>query len=446
MQAGPLLELRTEEVPRRLSPSNGLLGHQRLQRDFDGFAVERVRQDEQLPWANSALTWGTLRASCAYVSQGVNPGCSSRTRSARSRAAGRLRPRTEVERTRPGAEPRAHPSGPSALGRTASVGAVRRRARWRPRPPTRAERTGPSRAAPARRCCTTEAAASRRTATERQCWGYVCDSSRCGTPAGVSVSMKPRYVVHESHRPAGPAGTKPGPWVTWQETTTAPVGGIDQIFVERPIGPGSTTCDGVTPAGVPVGGHVPAIGGPCWQQAGVPRVGPSVGDPSLNVDPTRDGVEPDIAFTGRNAASVQDGVPWVVWYEKDGTNHAISGCGLCCSGIPPGRRSPPTPRRPGRQADRRPSRALAGDGQGVLLRSDGGEGAGGQGPLSGGVPWLRRVHPAAQRQRRCLCVLQGLPPRRDRAALDPRTGTRRDARLARPLRAAADVDHVGVRD
>ena len=50
-----------------------------------------------------------------------------------------------------------------------------------------------------------------------------------------------------------------------------------------------------------------------------------MGDPSLNVDPTRDGVEPDIAFTGRNAASVQDGVPWVVWYEKDGTNHAISG-------------------------------------------------------------------------------------------------------------------------
>ena len=57
--------------------------------------------------------------------------------------------------------------------------------------------------------------------------------------------------------------TKPGPWVTWQETTTAPVGGIDQIFVERRIGPGSTTCDGVTPAGVPVGGHVPAIGGFC---------------------------------------------------------------------------------------------------------------------------------------------------------------------------------------
>jgi hypothetical protein len=108
--------------------------------------------------------------------------------------------------------------------------------------------------------------------------------------------------------------TKPGPWVTWQETTTLPVSNKDQIFVERPIGPGATNCDGVKPAGVEVGGHVPAIGGFCFQQTGVPRVGPGGADPSLNVDPTRDGVEPDIAFTGN-----QDGVPWVVWYEKNAT-------------------------------------------------------------------------------------------------------------------------------
>ena len=56
--------------------------------------------------------------------------------------------------------------------------------------------------------------------------------------------------------------TKPGPWVTWQETTNAPVGGKDQIFVSRPLGPGQVNCDGVTPAGVADGtGHVPAIGG-----------------------------------------------------------------------------------------------------------------------------------------------------------------------------------------
>ena len=68
--------------------------------------------------------------------------------------------------------------------------------------------------------------------------------------------------------------TKPGPWVTWQETTDLPVNGKDQIFVVRPIGPGAANCDGVTPAGVAEGGHVPAIGGFCWQQTGIPRVGP----------------------------------------------------------------------------------------------------------------------------------------------------------------------------
>jgi hypothetical protein len=67
-----------------------------------------------------------------------------------------------------------------------------------------------------------------------------------------------------------------------------------------------------------VSGHVPAIGGFCWQQTGIPRVGPGSADPSLNVDPTRNGIEPDITFTGAN-----DSVPWVVWYEKD--NSSISG-------------------------------------------------------------------------------------------------------------------------
>ena len=43
--------------------------------------------------------------------------------------------------------------------------------------------------------------------------------------------------------------TKPGPWVTWQETTTHG-NGKDQIFVDKPIGPGTANCDGVTPAGV----------------------------------------------------------------------------------------------------------------------------------------------------------------------------------------------------
>jgi hypothetical protein len=106
--------------------------------------------------------------------------------------------------------------------------------------------------------------------------------------------------------------TKPGPWITWQETTTSPAAGKDQIFVSRPIGPGAANCDGVLPAGVPdASGHVPAIGGFCFQEVGVRRVGPGGADPSLNVDVRRDGIEPDIAFTGAN-----DSVPWVVWYEQ----------------------------------------------------------------------------------------------------------------------------------
>ncbi len=105
--------------------------------------------------------------------------------------------------------------------------------------------------------------------------------------------------------------TKPGPWVTWQETTAQPVERTDQIFVSRPIGPGAANCDGVKPAGVEVAGHVPAIGGFCFQQTGIGRVGPGGADPSLNVDPTRNAREPDIAFTGP-----QDGVPWVVWFEE----------------------------------------------------------------------------------------------------------------------------------
>ena len=104
--------------------------------------------------------------------------------------------------------------------------------------------------------------------------------------------------------------TKPGPWVTWQETSTA-AGNPDEIFVSKPVGPGQANCDGVTPAGVDDGtGHVPAVGGFCFQQTGVKRFGSGTLDPSLNVDPTRNGIEPDIAFTGAN-----DSVPWVVWYE-----------------------------------------------------------------------------------------------------------------------------------
>src|ERR1700694_2260785 len=89
--------------------------------------------------------------------------------------------------------------------------------------------------------------------------------------------------------------------------------------------------------------------------------------------------------------------------------------------------------------DRRPTRSLAGDDQGVLLRPDWREGPSGQGPLPGGVPRLWRLHAAAQRQGRRVRVLQGVPPRRDRAPLDARPGAGRHARVARAVRPAAIV-------
>jgi hypothetical protein len=104
---------------------------------------------------------------------------------------------------------------------------------------------------------------------------------------------------------AAVAGNNPGPWVVWQEQGPAK----DQIFVVKPIGPGTTVCP---PGTKPTGGA--PVGGFCWQQVGVERApigAPTL--PSLNVDPNREGIEPDITFTGPS-----DTVPWVVWYEVNG--------------------------------------------------------------------------------------------------------------------------------
>src|SRR6266404_6365252 len=113
------------------------------------------------------------------------------------------------------------------------------------------------------------------------------------------------------------AGNDPVPWVTWEENDGVPNDGttLRQIFAAKAVKqavPG-TAC----PVGTkPVGGV--DVNGFCWQQVGLDRLNPSgplpsdSGDPTLNIDPTRSGVEPDIAFTGPN-----DTVAWVVWYEED---------------------------------------------------------------------------------------------------------------------------------
>jgi hypothetical protein len=116
---------------------------------------------------------------------------------------------------------------------------------------------------------------------------------------------------------AAVAGNDPVPWITWEENDGVPNDDttLRQIFVAKAVKqavPGTVCPVGTKPAGgVDVNGF-------CWQQVGLDRLNPSgplssdTGDPTLNVDPTRSGVEPDIAFTGPN-----DTVAWVVWYEED---------------------------------------------------------------------------------------------------------------------------------
>src|SRR5205809_739970 len=115
------------------------------------------------------------------------------------------------------------------------------------------------------------------------------------------------------------AGNDPVPWVTWEENdgVSDDSATLRQIFVAKAVKqavPGTACRVGTKPTGgVDVNGF-------CWQQVGIDRLNPSgplpseSGDPTLNIDPTRSGVEPDIAFTGPN-----DTVAWVVWYEEDPT-------------------------------------------------------------------------------------------------------------------------------
>ena len=170
--------------------------------------------------------------------------------------------------------------------------------------------------------------ASRFDATQNK-WVFAGQGRGNGGASNVPVPSLNIHTDQSAENPSVAGGsavdpTKPGPWVTWQETTSAPVNGKDQIFVSKPVGPGTANCDTVKPAGVADGtGHIPAIGGFCFQDVGVQRVGPGGADPSLNVDVARDGIEPDIAFTGAN-----DSVPWVVWYETGSGTTGLSDKGL----------------------------------------------------------------------------------------------------------------------
>jgi hypothetical protein len=117
------------------------------------------------------------------------------------------------------------------------------------------------------------------------------------------------------------AGNDPVPWVVWKENDGGATDDAapSQIFVSKGVKQPITgaACAGFKPAG---GNNV---NGFCWQQVGLHRLDPASpssstgGDPTLNIDPTRDGEAPDIAFTGAN-----DTVAWTVWYEEGPTGLA----------------------------------------------------------------------------------------------------------------------------
>lgn len=88
---------------------------------------------------------------------------------------------------------------------------------------------------------------------------------------------------------ASPTATVP--WVVWEENSATTH--KRQIFVSR--------------AQAASGSDI--IGGFRWVPTGAPSSGPD--EPSINVDTTRDGVEPDLIFSGANNT-----VPWAVWYEE----------------------------------------------------------------------------------------------------------------------------------
>jgi hypothetical protein len=154
----------------------------------------------------------------------------------------------------------------------------------------------------------------------------VCGAGNIWVPEGRDRSVPhlvPSLNIHTGRDAENPsvaggatvAGADPGPWVAWQEEdgNVGGSGNHDQIFVSKPIKNASARA--ACPVGTkPHGGH--SVGFFCWQQVGLERLAANdsftnVTDPTLNVDPSRDGIEPDIAFTGLN-----DTVAWVVWYER----------------------------------------------------------------------------------------------------------------------------------
>jgi hypothetical protein len=117
---------------------------------------------------------------------------------------------------------------------------------------------------------------------------------------------------------AAVAGADPVPWVAWQEQdgNVNGSGNHDQIFVSKGVKQpaANAPCTGFKPSANN------SVSNFCWQQVGLDRLAKdggssATGDPTLSIDPSRNGVEPDIAFTGPG-----DTVAWTLWYEEDPSN------------------------------------------------------------------------------------------------------------------------------
>jgi hypothetical protein len=150
----------------------------------------------------------------------------------------------------------------------------------------------------------------------------VCTAANTWVPEGQNRgSGVPSLNIHTSQEAENPAvaggatvpGNAPVPWVAWQEQdgNVNGSGNHDQIFVSKGVKQATVNslCNGFKPS------NAASVSFFCWQQVGADRLAAdggssSSGDPTLNVDPSRNGIEPDIAFTGPS-----DKVAWVVWYE-----------------------------------------------------------------------------------------------------------------------------------
>jgi hypothetical protein len=149
-----------------------------------------------------------------------------------------------------------------------------------------------------------------------------------------SPDMVPSLNIHTNRTAENPsvaggattAGNDPVPWVAWEENdgTSTDNDAHRQIFVSKGVKQATKNapCTNFKPS------NSATVNLFCWQQVGADRLAPttdpptssSTGDPTLNVDPTRAGVEPDVAFTGNN-----DVVPWVVWYEQGASGIGLRG-------------------------------------------------------------------------------------------------------------------------